>query len=495
MEKNIQILSKKCRNKKVIFYCISDIFDEISSKFNLDELFDIDSLCDIRFKNEQYKNYTSITPDKLKERDFDYLIIVSPNFSPKEKYLKENNLINKKTKILNFFQKKIKIDTQKNYKNIIKKLKSKEKIKALFCCEQNEKWSYTKLYQTLKNNSRFEVLPVVLFPITSKGQIIFTQSENKIFFEKLGIKTLDGWDYENNKILNIQSLNPDIIFYQQPWYLNNINHPKNVSNYALTIMAPYGYTTLSPKEWGSDGVKEIYRDLWLFMAESPYHVKFYKKAAKMRNNLAPFGSLKFDNYKESSIQNSAKPKIIYAPHHTISTDGLRMSTFQNNYKDFLNFAKENQQFDFVFKPHPMLINTVVEYGLMTRVEYQNYLNEWKNLPNSEVCLDGDYFEIFKTSNLMITDCSSFLAEYFPTKNPIIFLNRLDRAPFDDFGNKIKKGFYFANDFKDVENHIKNLFEAKIDPLAKTREEILNKHFYLDEKLTCNKVVEFLIKHL
>ena len=85
MEKNIQILSKKCRNKKVIFYCISDIFDEISSKFNLDELFDIDSLCDIRFKNEQYKNYTSITPDKLKERDFDYLIIVSPNFSPKEK--------------------------------------------------------------------------------------------------------------------------------------------------------------------------------------------------------------------------------------------------------------------------------------------------------------------------------------------------------------------------------------------------------------------------
>ncbi|MBQ7286830.1 MAG: hypothetical protein IJW73_03620 [Candidatus Gastranaerophilales bacterium] len=285
MEKNIQILSKKCQNKKVIFYCISDILDEISSKFNLDELFDIDSLCDIRFKNEQYKNYTSITPDKLKERIFDYLIIISPNFSPKEKFLKENNLINKKTKILNFFQRKIKIDTQKNYKNIIKKLKSKEKIKVLFCCEQNEKWSYTKLYQTLKNNSRFEVLPVVLFPITSKGQVIFTQNENKIFFEKLGIETLDGWDYENNKILNIQSLNPDIVFYQQPWYLNNINHPKNVSNYALTIMAPYGYTTLSPKEWGSDGVKEIYRDLWLFLAESPYHVKFYKKAAKMKNNL------------------------------------------------------------------------------------------------------------------------------------------------------------------------------------------------------------------
>ena len=53
MEQNIKILSKKCKNKKVVFYCIGDLFEEISNKFNLDEYFNIDSLCDLRFKNEQ----------------------------------------------------------------------------------------------------------------------------------------------------------------------------------------------------------------------------------------------------------------------------------------------------------------------------------------------------------------------------------------------------------------------------------------------------------
>jgi CDP-glycerol glycerophosphotransferase (TagB/SpsB family) len=81
---------------------------------------------------------------------------------------------------------------------------------------------------------------------------------------------------------------------------------------------------------------------------------------------------------------------------------------------------------------------------MSKEEYQTYLNNWDNLENSKTYLDGEYFDIFKTSDILITDCSSFLAEYFPTLKPIIFLNRKDRAPFDKFGNKIKKGFYEIN---------------------------------------------------
>jgi len=249
-------------------------------------------------------------------------------------------------------------------------------------------------------------------------------------------------------------------------------------------MAPYGYTTLSEKEWGSSSVKEIYQSLWLFLAESPYHIKFYKKTAKMKNNLKTFGSLKLDNYKKEIKQNIWKkqknPKIIYAPHHTISNDGLRMSTFQNIHTDILNYAKNHQEYSFIYKPHPMLKNTVVEYNLMTKEEYETYENTWNNLDNSLVYDKGEYFDIFKTSDILITDCSSFLAEYFPTKNPIIFLNRKDRAPFDKFGNAIKKGFYEANNFNDVEILLENILNKKQDFLLKTRERILKKHFYIKE---------------
>ena len=494
MEENIKILSKKCKNKKVVFYCIGGLFEEIKSNFNLNELFDIVALCDIKFEQiQEHLGFKAITPQNLNKLNYDYLIIFSPDFDNKKKFLKENNYLNKKIKILNIYQKKIKIDTRKNYKNVLKSLKNKEKIKILFTCEQNEKWCYTDLYKSLQNIEKFEVLPVALFPITSKGETIFTQTKNKKFFDNLNINSIDGYDYQNNKIIDIKSLEPDIVFYQQPWYLNNCNHPKLVSSYALTIMAPYGYTTLGEKEWGSDGVKEIYQSLWLFLAESPYHIKFYKKAAKMKNNLIALGSLKFDNYQKpisnNPFKNPQNLKIIYAPHHSLGNNGLKMSTFANDYLNFLNFAKNNPQFSFAYKPHPMLENSVVEHNLMSKEEYENYVNNWNNLENAIVYNKGEYFDLFKSSDILITDCSSFLAEYFPTTKPIIFLNRADRAPFDKFGNKIKKGFYEVNCFEEIEKTIEAI--TKIDPLKKTRESILKKEFCIKNNAS-KEVLKFLL---
>jgi len=494
MEENIRILSKKCKNKKVVFYCIGELFREISKKFNLKEYFNIDSLCDMRFENKEFiDEFLCINPKELKNRIFDTIIIVSPNPNAKEKFLKENYSLSKKIKFLKFYQKKIKINAKKNYKLIEKKLKTKEKLKVLFICEQNQKWCYTDLYKKLQKENRFEILPVILFPIISSGKTIFTQEENKTFLNKLNIDSIDFYDYQNNKNKNIEELKPDIVFYQQPWYLNNINHPKYVSSYALTIMSPYGYTTLSEKNWGDESVKEVYQSLWIFLAESPYHIKFYKKTAKMKDNLKTFGSLKLDNYKKP-IQNNIwkKPqnfKIIYAPHHSLFNDGLKMSTFDKDYLNFLNFAKENKQYSFIFKPHPMLKEACAKHGFLNNEEFENYLQEWNNLENANICLDGDYFDIFKTSDILITDCSSFLAEYYPSKKPIIFLNRIDRAPFDKFGNKIKKGFYEINNFNEIEPLIKEIIIK--DKLLKTREKILKKEFYIDNKYTFEKVIDFL----
>ena len=346
--KNINKLSKKCKNKKVVFYCIGDIFDKITSSCNLDDYFNIIGLSDIKFHQDdqqKIKGYNCFKPNELKNINFDILIIISINFKQKEKFIKENRLINKKVKIENFFQIKENIEkrTFENYKNTLKNIKSKTQLKVLFICEENEKWCYSDLYKNLEKNSKFDVLPVCLFPINSKGKIIFTQEKNKEFFNNLNIKTCDCWNYETNQAMNIQDFNPDIVFYQQPWYLNNINHPKYVSKYALTIMSPYGYTTLNSKDWGSEFVKDIYKNLWLFIAESPYHTKFYKQTAKMKNNIIPFGSLKLDNYQKPVQKNHWKKpenfKIIYAPHHSIANDGLKMSTFAQNYNDFLKFAQ------------------------------------------------------------------------------------------------------------------------------------------------------------
>lgn len=499
--------AKIAEGKRVIFYPAGSYFDALCETYDLNKMFNVVGLSDIRFEKnniKEYKGYKCFKPSEIKNLETEYVLITSPNFKSLERILKKSKITNNKTIFLNFeINKKNNLDKIKtNYKNVINNIKKKNKIRVAFVVEENCKWSYGNLYNAFKiEKTRFEILPVVLVPIVTKNRIEFTQTENKEFFKAQGIDAIDFYDYENKQNKDLKILKPDIVFYTQPWYLMNVNHPKIVSKYSLTCMVPYGYTTLNEKDWGSQNVKEVYQSLWKFFSESEYHNSFYQKVCRMKDNLLAVGSLKFDNYKLPIKQEfedlwkgeNVKARIIYAPHHSINNNGLRMSTFTRDYKFFLNFAKNNPQYSFVFKPHPALKSMCLFEKFMTEKEYDDYISEWNNLKNATVYDKGDYFDIFKTSDCLITDCSSFLAEYFPTKKPIVFLNRPDRAPFDEFGEKIRKGFYELNDLNGFEKFIKNLLILQEDNLLKTREEILKKVFYMPNSNSYEIILQYICK--
>ncbi len=537
-EKYLINLQKKLKNKKVILYCSGQFLNQLINKYDLTKYFNIVGISDIRYENnpnEKHGLFRLIKPSSLKNEIFDCIIITSPNPKQIKNYLRNNLFINKKiypifeekdnflpkipqaieyfnqtknilktVKYL-FFCSKEEINTKTNYekklKDIKNKLKLNKKIKILFTCEENQKWCSNNIYNSLKNNNNFEVLPVVLFPIITSNRIDFTQKENKIFFKKHNIETMDGYDYKNNKNFNLQQFDPDIVFYQQPWYLENENHPINVSKYALTAMLPYGYTTLNEKFWGSDSVKKVYSNLWMFFSESNYHNKFYKKAANMKykDNLIATGTPKLDSYNEpinkdfERLWKNGKNRIIWAPHHSIKNQGLCMSNFEECYEFMLDFAKNHSEYTFILKPHPALKSTVISTNLMTEKDFESYLNEWKNLPNTNLYEEGMYFDIFKTSDLLITDCSSFLAEYFPTQKPIILQDRKNRAPFDNFGRKLEKGIYKVSSTYELPNLIRELLINKKDILKNTRQNIIEKNFYIPKPSSSELIVDFLQK--
>ena len=93
------------------------------------------------------------------------------------------------------------------------------------------------------------------------------KDENVKFFEKRNIPFLDI----KNK--DIRNLNPDLVFYTQAKYLYSYLNPYNVSEYALTFLAPYNYDILDSCEKDFDFIKENYSNLYTFFAQSPYHRK------------------------------------------------------------------------------------------------------------------------------------------------------------------------------------------------------------------------------
>ena len=145
---------------------------------------------------------------------------------------------------------------------------------------------------------------------------------------------------------------------------------------------------------------------------------------------------------ENKPQNKSKC-IIWAPHWSIRDKFLSYSTFDKIYKSFLEYAKTSLFIEWIFKPHQRLRYHCVESGFLTKNEIDEYYDSWERLSNAKLYNDPNYFDIFKTSDALITDCGSFLAEYLPTKNPVLLLLNEDSVGYNEIGNKIVINYYKA----------------------------------------------------
>lgn len=114
-----------------------------------------------------------------------------------------------------------------------------------------------------------------------------------------------------------------------------------------------------------------------------------------------------------------------------------------------DFAKAHPEISWVVKPHPRLLSTAISEKVFPSMEaFENYLKKWDNLPNAQIYLGTYYQAIFATSDGMIQDCASFIAEYQYVDKPMIFLTR-EGGKFNKLGEEILKVSYLV-DGKDLD---------------------------------------------
>ena len=86
-----------------------------------------------------------------------------------------------------------------------------------------------------------------------------------------------------------------------------------------------------------------------------------------------------------------------------------MRTVASEFRDEIQIA---------FKPHPLLREKLnVIWGTDRTDEYYNFWDEMENCQLSE----GDYSDLFKNSDALIHDSSSFIVEYQVVNKPILFM--------------------------------------------------------------------------
>ena len=532
--KKITYLKKIYKDKRIILYSNGSFFDALVDSYRLKKILNIIGISDIRYEKHPqdiYKGYRCIKPSEINKTKCDLILITAPNPNLVKKYLKttlgiktkieafaikdfnawENSLLKFQSLVDYFINSKNilktvkyslfctnnEIKTKTNYIKLIEKISQKEKIRVQFICEESAKWCYTSLYKELKKNEKFEVLPVVIYPIITKNRIEFNQGENIRFFKKINIEAIDGYDYKNSQNLDLKTFEPDIVFYQNAKYIQGNNHPLKTSEYALTIMNIEETCLFKQKNINNKILKTFYSSLWKLFINYKENKKFYETQLNLKNKdvINLMENPKFDNYlttPESNTEENTNYKIIWAPHSSINNEGDCLSTFKNNYTYFLNLAKKHSNFHFIFKPDPELKNLCINTGFLNKTEFENYINEWKNLKNAKIELKGDYISNFKFSDLLITDSPSLITEYYPTLHPIIFLKRDNNLKLNKLGKILIKGVYVVKNNRDLEILIKKILIDKKDILLKTRKDTLNK-IYKQQTNPISKRIEQLLK--
>lgn len=369
-----------------------------------------------------------------------------------------------------FYKKKIEQNLafiNKNKTKVLKRLSKQKHYKVIFYVYDCSKWKCQSIYELMEESNDFTPLIIVTKNAAKNLDNPSYQTKEEIletfnFFKSKGMNTELGYDFVNNKHIPFKEFSPDIIIYQHPWYVETSQGPVVCSEFALTAYVPYDIATTN--------------------LASDYNLRFHNYVENFfvfNNNLKEDYVPRMDNKGQNLIVTGApsldyfithpakceKQYVIYAPHWTVKHEGtIAYSTFAETGRFILDYAKQNPQFNWLFKPHPMLKKALIDNKIMTPEEVEEYYNSWDN-----TCFDGDYLKYFNDSQLMITDSSTFLLEYAITKKPLIRLVSKDMPEFNKNTEETVKNYYNAENCIQTKEYLDMILKTSKDPLKSARE--------------------------
>ncbi|PRZ43860.1 hypothetical protein [Tritonibacter scottomollicae] len=347
-------------------------------------------------------------------------------------------------------------------------------------CEQ-AKWGLGSVLAELKATPG---VTVGFYPTLSDVSLRMKSSDRRSdfatqvdFFAKLGPIWAELYDADTDRMLPEDVIDCDLVFIQQPWGMQDL--PRRLSGRVRTAYVHYGMAVISNDRM-QFGLPDFHPWLWRYYMPTDLHAKAVFTASSFRQpDIRVTGHPKFDTYLAPppardmvrTWPHTLDPKrkrVIFAPHHGLEKGSLGLGTFAWSGPVMLDLARRHSSVDFVLRPHPNMAVGLARSGLMQAADWQTYKSQWSALPNASVLEASPYWDLFRTSDVMITDSGSFLAEYLPTGNPLIRLEQDGAAPLNAFGQKLSGGFYRVANTAELEAMFTQIALAENDPLAEAR---------------------------
>jgi len=358
-------------------------------------------------------------------------------------------------------------------KKVQKNCNRKSPIKVVFLAQVSELWNkQSDIYNAMKENPLFEPVIFLIPQFDIVNNKLETEYTNSYFIENYKdlIKS-----YNKGKWYDLKSLKPDYVFYQRPYdsYLPKEYRSSEVSKYSKCCYVPYGYAGADVFNEGNTN-KLFFRNIYMTFLESGYMASLLKKKFKksVRNKVQFFENIGYPSLSRYfSIESVDEfSRVLWTPRW--SYDPVLGGSNYLKYKDTLFKIKEEfGDSSVTFRPHPLLWRELRNKSLMTEKEIKNYLEQIKA---KDIVYDTDspLFTTLNKTDILITDYSSIMIEFFLTGRPIIYCDggiELNK----EYSNLVKS-MYVAHNEEEIMKYVKDLKNGN-DYLKDKRNAMIKKY--------------------
>lgn len=392
-------------------------------------------------------------------------------------------------------------ETRKHQNKLVKTLRNRNdsKIRIGMYVVYDSSFGGYELFEEFRKHQEYYSVKIVIIPDISRGNknLIESYEKTKVFFvSKYGAEFVEDGYCEGQFIDRTGDF--DLIYFANPY--DTMVHEIHGIEYAskkevLPIYIGYCFT---PDNYS----KTIYSLLslalcWKVFSETrDTTMNYHKYGLCSGKNVIESGYPKMDSLFLVPEKSREKTRIVIAPHHTVGNEGFPLSTFLK-YKDFyLSLPEKFPNVDFVFRPHPLLFITMINKGFWTEKDKENYLLALKE-KKIQYSFGGSYFDVFKNSDAMIHDCSSFLVEYLFTGKPCCFLFNGDKTEkcFNKLGKMCLSVYTRADSEEDIINFIEKILNSELSEYSVKMKKFLEKDVMINYPESSCFIFRFLDKKI
>lgn len=374
---------------------------------------------------------------------------------------------------------------ERQHRRLVRQLSRHAPVKVVFFAIDVALWRYQHLYELMSADSRFQPV-IVLSPCPGRKQREQDAARLRRFFDGKDIPYIDY--HEGEQPYDVKSsVNPDIVFYPQP-YEHLLCPEHDCRNFYDRLVCYASYYFPIGTQWAYN--LHFSNRAWRMYYSLPYQIDLaQQKAFNHGRNARMVGYANADDFLQGQHLDAWKKmgdgqprkRLIWAPHFSIQSEQHMLpprSNFLWMADLMVDIAKKyKDQLQIAFKPHPTLLSRLYEHPEWGRERTDAYYHQWEVMENTQL-ETGQYIDLFMTSDAMVHDSASFVAEYHYSQKPVMFVVRDLSAVTTDVspvGQAAYDACYMGQTESDIHHFVNSVVLGNDDPLKARREAFFHDH--------------------